>query len=643
MESAMRRTIRGTVLGPDGEPAAGAMAFWIGERNRVSNIPISMDQESRWAHRAEILARTETDAEGAFCLSADYDPDRYQRHKGGDVALLAMAPGAGMRVHTITPETVEITLRLAPEVVIHGRLLTPAGLPASDVRVTLDGWRDDETEGRLYVGMTPTDEEIPSFWLRPRQTDADGRFTLEGLPRGVYASLTFRHPDYAVDDITVHARLNGSVTAPSQSFRIEPVGPTFMHTLETARPVQGRVTDKETGQPLGGLMVVMIPMRSDCGWVFHTRTDADGRYRVSGHGGAQAYSTTVYTPADSGYLAVGDSQSWPVGAKVLEKNFALDKGRIVRGQLIDADTRQPIAGAAVVYQPTRDNPNNRKYELRNTVQTNSEGRFAITTLSGQGSLAVETADESYTRVPFDESYPYRTIAYPQGLLRIDVSQDGELEQFRIIARKGIALEAKAIGPDGKVVPDVVGFCEGIDSRLIENRNNARTFADGVFRLAGADPARTYRVFLLQSARRIGGAVDLRPDPRAKQPVEVELQPTAKVHGKLVTADGSPMRAGQVHPLLVVRDQINGGEMGRDDIFRSMWFHSVLIAKRDYPEYVESLKLNAQSEFVIDNLLAAVRLCIFAEQNDRQAVVQVQPLEPGEDRNLGTITLKERKP
>ena len=127
-------------------------------------------------------------------------------------------------------------------------------------------------------------------------------------------------------------------------------------------------------------------------------------------------------PADSGYLAVTDSQSWPVGAEVLEKNFALDKGRIVRGQLIDADTRQPIAGAAVVYQPTRDNPNNRKYDLRNTVLTNAEGRFAITALPGQGSLAVETADESYIRVPFDESYPYRTIAYPQGLARIDVSQ-----------------------------------------------------------------------------------------------------------------------------------------------------------------------------------------------------------------------------
>ena len=466
----------------------------------------------------------------------------------------------------------------------------------------------------------------------------------KGCLRASYASLTFWHPDYAVDDVTVRTSVNGSVPPPSQYCRIESVAPTFTHTLETARPVQGRVTDKETGQPLGGLMVVMIPMRSDCGWVFHTRTDADGCFRVSGHGGARAYITTVYPPAESGYLAAVHDQSWPVGAKVLEKNFALDKGRIVRGQLIDADTRQPIAGAAVVYQPTRDNPNNRKYDLRNTVLTNSDGRFAITAIPGEGFLAVETADESYTRVPFDESYPYRTIAYPQGLASVDVSKVGELAPVVITARKGITLEAKAIGPDGNVVPDVAALCEGIDARLIENRNNARTFADGVFRLPGAGPgARNICVFLSSSPSDgiWGHCRSSRPDPHAKQPIEVKLQPTAKVHGKLVTAGGTPMRSEQVHALLVNRDR--EGEMSRDDIFRNMWFHSGLIAKKNKPNSVESIRSNAPGGFVIDNLLSGVRLCVFAEENDEQVLVQVPPLRPGEDRDLGTITLKERKP
>lgn len=85
----MRRTIVGKVLGPDGEPATKAAVFWIGQRNLITDVPLPMDQDSRWATRIEMIARDETDADGAFCLSADYEPDRYQTDKSGDIALLA--------------------------------------------------------------------------------------------------------------------------------------------------------------------------------------------------------------------------------------------------------------------------------------------------------------------------------------------------------------------------------------------------------------------------------------------------------------------------------------------------------------------------------------------------------------------------
>ena len=86
------------------------------------------------------------------------------------------------------------------------------------------------------------------------------------------------------------------------------------------------MTDKATGKPLAGLLVEMIPMRRHGGMPFYTRTDADGRYRVSGHQ-ADQYITTVFPPADSGYLSVKDwHMGWPAGAKFLEKDFALDEG-----------------------------------------------------------------------------------------------------------------------------------------------------------------------------------------------------------------------------------------------------------------------------------------------------------------------------
>ena len=116
--------IVGKVLGPDGEPAAGATVFWIGERNRIASVPLPLDQDARWAIGFEILAWAQTGTDGAFSLSANYEPDRFRIEKGGNVALLAKAPGAGMSARPVKAETAEITLELAPEVVIQGRLLT---------------------------------------------------------------------------------------------------------------------------------------------------------------------------------------------------------------------------------------------------------------------------------------------------------------------------------------------------------------------------------------------------------------------------------------------------------------------------------------------------------------------------------------
>ena len=68
------------------------------------------------------------------------------------------------------------------------------------------------------------------------------------------------------------------------------------------------MTDKETGKPLAGMLVEMIPMRRHGGQRFSTRTDADGRYRVAGHSTDGMYITTVYPRADSGYLSSKEMQ-----------------------------------------------------------------------------------------------------------------------------------------------------------------------------------------------------------------------------------------------------------------------------------------------------------------------------------------------
>ena len=111
----------------------------------------------------------------------------------------------------------------------------------------------------MHVGLHTEDDKIPPYWPRPRLTDKDGRFVFENVPQGMYVNFSFHHPDYAVDEVTVNTTVDGSLSPWIKGFEIVPVKPTFTHTLEPARPVQGRVTDKQTGKPLAGMLVEMTP------------------------------------------------------------------------------------------------------------------------------------------------------------------------------------------------------------------------------------------------------------------------------------------------------------------------------------------------------------------------------------------------
>jgi hypothetical protein len=386
----------------------------------------------------------------------------------------------------------------------------------------------------------------------------------------------------------------------------------------------------------------MSAIRRHGGTPLYTRTDAEGHYRIAGRA-AESYWTTVYPPADSAHLAIRDhQQGWSTGAKILEKNFALDKGRIVMGRVLDAEGRGPVAGATVVYQPRRGNPHNkREYSLDNKVLTGADGRFAITALPGQGYLAVETPDENFQHVPLNGSYRVALLC-PQGLAAIDVPNEDEPQAIEIAVRKGVPLEAELIGPDGKAVSQVTCSCEGIDVKDINAwSHGAEVVTNGRFRLPGADPSQTYRVFFLQPDRKLGAVVDLKPDPRATRPVKVQLQPMATVRGRLVSASGLAEPSAQVYPVLVPRGKV--GELSRAEIMNEATPYFEILGERAMLAYWLKMHPNPQGEFVLDTLLPGARLYIVAGTSQREARVPLTPLKPGEERDLGTITLQERTP
>jgi beta-lactamase regulating signal transducer with metallopeptidase domain len=631
----------GRVLMPDGRPAAGAVVEWVTYISRTKLSGVALPKQSREVREGEgslrALGRATADAEGRFRIAARYDPEQVP-----DTELAARAPGAALcgRYLWKNAPAKDLTLKLAPAVRVEGRLLTPSGGPASGVAVDLAGFdnggEDQATFEGLRVDPRRPESERPGFWPRTMTTDASGRFVLDRVvPAGAFAELHFRHPDFADDEVTVST--GPAPTAGHRAFDIRPVKPRFTHALAPARPVQGAVTAKDTGRPIAGATVELIPMRRHGGMSFFTTTDDRGRYRVAGHQ-AESYYVNVFPPLGSPYLdGKNERRGWPAGAKVLTMDFTLDRGTLFRGTVVDAETRAPIAGASLVYQPKRGNPNNRGgHELRNPVLTDAGGRFAIAGLPGAGYLLVEEGSLEYVRgtVPGKDTGVFGWTLYPHGFAKVDARAGAEPAPVEVALHKGKTLEARAVRPDGRPVPSIEAWCPELTYRQLQNWRNSHPFEEGLFKLSGADPSRTYRVFFLQKDLKLAAVAKLKLDPKAAGPIEVRLQPMATVKGVAVNKDGTTAKGVQVSPIVVLTEDER--PLKEEDF-----------VNQDRADFYNNLVQDGYStpttpaEFAYANLIPGLRYYVGIYRNG-WTYQEVRAPKPGEVIDLGKVTVEDKR-
>lgn len=634
-------TVGGIILGPDGEPAAGATIWWIGYRRfERGQMAQPRGTKVRPDDSLKLLARATSGADGRFALEAEFDPETYP---GQSVVVRAAGAGLSGRFFFDGAEggkdiPKDLTLRLRPAATIEGRLLTPAGAPAAGVKVLLEDFDEmlgDEMESEGVNGGEVDQPEAsrPEYWPAPRMTDADGRFRIEGVvPERMFARLHFRHADFADEDLFVSTGL--PPTDWIRAFNVKPVEARFAHTLEPARPVSGVVSDKETSKPLAGVLVEMIPMRRRYGGSrrVSVRTDADGRFRAAGEAG-DSYYVTAYPASDSGYIPLKQDQRWPAGTKVLEVDLALPKGRILRGRVVESGTGRPVAGASVVYEPGRGNPHNRgDYEFRSPVLTDDEGRYALTVLPGDGLLAVEAPTPDFIRMPLTGPRSNLSeISRPHGFARADVpiGKDEEIPEVLIPIRRGVRLEARVVGPDGRPADGVMGWCVELMASQLDNWTSPQPFPGGGFRLDGADPERVYRVFFVHAKRRLGALAELKYDPSG--PVEVRLQPAATAKGVVVDVKGRPVEGVQILPWVTLTAE--GRELQPEDFSN----HELATGHTSFTS--EPLLPSYAPEFTYDTLIPGVRYYVGAGGSYHPIPI----LKPGEVRDLGEIVSKKREP
>jgi beta-lactamase regulating signal transducer with metallopeptidase domain len=610
-DQATHRVIRGSVRDTSGRPIGGASIFAAGEK---------------------ILARASSDGDGHFTLDLPIDPTLMR------VDIVAKAPGMGltgrnfsiqsdgqgeMRFQVLSDQPVDMTL--AAEVPIEGRLLAPGGAPISGATVSLTALSLGVKPDRDWVYLNgPHDDRTRqasgSYWSGPVVTDKEGRFQLAGLSAKARADLTIVHPDYVHESLAITTEKE--LDSWHKQWAIMPIAPRFTHVLEPSRPIEGVVVDGDTGRPIAGVNLNMYVARApDWRFHFHATTDAEGRYRITGVRWNQPQSlvTDLSPQANSGFLAAQDRrEEWPIGASELRWNFSLKKGQMVTGKVIDADTKQPIAGAEVAGE--------------SHVLTDKDGKFALPVLPGTRSLFVDgpTADYERRAIPRSETGNLYTY-YPHGYTRIHVPAEGKVAPVEIMLKKGATIVAQTVDPDGKVLSNVWASGLPLYARLNLPGQTAAHYSNGRFRMSSFGSGQTYRIFFIQNDHHLAGFADLTARAKPTEPVKVTLRPTAAVHGKLIKPDGSPRSgAGVQVNLLMSPDEPKLNAMEFLAMDRVMLYGLA-------SQHSGDTGTDEKGLFQVGDLMAGVKLyLVFLNTGDRVEYIPIDPLQPGEVRDLGLI-------
>jgi RNA polymerase sigma factor (sigma-70 family) len=539
--TAAARELRGRVLDPEGRPVAGATLYLAKHtRHGPAASPRATSAVDGRFHFA--VARSEVDPTGA-----DDPPPQ----------VMAVAKGYGCAWEAVGRARGELTLRLAADAPVRGRILDPDGSPVARARIRVIGLsapRGDDLDS--YLQAVRKEDYRYAFardWTGPLpgqpavlSTGADGRFNLAGIGGERIVRLHVEGPAIATADLEVMTRAAKTVEAAGRRIH----GASFDYVALASRPIRGVVRDKDTRKPLAGVSVGIGGERNfdypEPRWM--TVTDKKGRYELLSLAKAPDYRLALKPPAGQLYFQrraeIRDTQ----GLAPLTADIDMVQGLTVRGKVTDKATGKPVARCRVEYRPFYPNPYvNAKLAGRwspeSEAATGADGSYGVTVLPGPGILCVtapkreEYAPPAVTprevkdffKVPLGlppgSGYVYNALVLLNPEPK-DTALVKDVALERPLERKG-----RILGPDGKPLTGVTvsglgpsGVVDGAE--FIVRRLNPRA------------PARRELTFY-HKGKDLGLFLKALPPEKADS-FTVQLQPCGSVSGRIVDQDGEPV-------------------------------------------------------------------------------------------------------
>lgn len=624
--------IAGQIVGVDGRPAEGVDVVVLKHRPPPGIFYVD-------AALTRLLGRSRTDARGEFRIVLEAEESQAE----DSFKLIATTPGASFFAHDLSNlknPTVE-PIRLTPEQPLVVRLLDLEGAPIAGAKVRLKNAYHLKSGGGLSSQWL-TEDAIPTL-AGERTTDSDGLLNINGLG----------------PDLSLYLEASAAGFG-SQVLRLETKAGVDAATLAMGRAhvVEGRVTLGEEGPPAVGAKVEAQSMSSSYGigqtmGTARVSTDAEGRYRFEAAPGAsikievrgQSEGTEAYL-LRTRLIVPGDSVS-------SREDFILPRGVLVRGRVTDADTGEPIAGAAVWHRAhERKNP----YFIEDATArmsgeeqkgvTAADGSFQLAVIPGPGYLLVRspTSDYLHEVISSVDLYGHLTWPnarhYPGAFKRIEPKPGEGPFDVMFTLRRGTTVTGRLVGADGQPVQESVLFSRwylGKRDITVNHGQALLPLREGRFEMKGCDPAGSAPVFFLDAANQRGAMIEI-SGKQAGQDMDVVFQPCGTASVRLVGPDGKPVRPG-LNPSnleIILTPGASFASVGMKQDESPLISDTIHVANLDRDRY-RKLEVDTDGRVTYPTLIpgAAYRITVYNQPVKTEVEFSVKP---GEAKDLGDLVI-----
>lgn len=563
-------TLQGRVVGPDGQPIAGAKLYL--QTAYESNI------------RRDSPVRATTGGDGAFRFDVAKSEFSAPMRDGGVqyAPIIAWAEGYGPDWGNGL-EKDGTTLRLVEgEPAIRGRVTDGDGRPVTDARVSvllihtsaeqnLTAWVEalrTGKEARALEGRflrKAASMNLLGQVLPPLEIGTDGGFVLRGVGAERMVTLCIEGRNIETSIINVMTRPAERVELPD--YRGAPTlgkstyyGVTFEHRTRTAKPVIGVVRDKDTGKPLAGVRLRGAPSLGGSAlmqWV-ETTSDAQGKYCLTGLPRRAGTKILAIPPDDQPYLLSELKVEDASGAPETTLDFAMKRGIWIEGQVTDMATGDRVKRAAVFYFVFSDNPHAKDAPGLNGASRGwidsyyiaSEGSFRRVGLPGRGLIAVRvTGDNAYRfgmgaekieggraiqgRVLFPTAPSMCNTGNFNVVTEVNPTEDQDRYECNVSLDSGNTVTGEVLDPDGQ--PLVGTLVWGDDD--FGGPWAHEPLSTSTFRAKAYDSTKPRDLFFFHKELRLVGSLTIQGDRPSK--LAVRLQPWAAISGRVLDAKGEP--------------------------------------------------------------------------------------------------------